>query len=117
MAIKVLYNDLRTTPPRLTRFLTAWYRGMTAQEALQNVLDARLVRQIVDDLASNKPEITVSWINEVTQEHSEIGGVGSLDWEIPDRSIVVVTYEDQTTTEEAVDTAITWMLEDEERPW
>lgn len=117
MAIKLLYNDLRIHPAEYQRLIVDWHGGLTAQEAVQNALGRRLGEQIVQDLEHNNREIMVAWIHDELAQGSDVGGVGSLDWEILDRSIVVITYENETTTDEAITASTTWMLEDEQQPW
>jgi hypothetical protein len=117
MSVKVLYNDLRTTPIELRRIVVGWHPGLSADTALQHALGATDAQSVIDDLAHNNPEVMVSWLNEATGDTSEMGGVGSLDWRIDNQSILVVTYENETTSESAIDEAIAWMLQDEQEPW
>ena len=110
MAIKILYADLRNNASRYEHFAIAWKPGLTALLATQQTLTAEIADQITDDLHDNNQEIMVSWYNVITEEHSEIGGVGSLDWEIPDGSVLTIVYEDETTTQHQIDESSAWML-------
>lgn len=117
MPIKVLYNDLRVVPPKLERFIVEWHQGLTAEGTIQAALGLEQAQKITDDLERNDPEIMVSYSNDVTDERSDYGGVGTVDWEIDDRTVLVVTYENSNTTAAAIDEAIEWMLEDEKLAW
>jgi hypothetical protein len=47
------------------------------------------------------------------EEHSEVGRLGNLDWQIPDTSYLTVLYEDQDTTNQQRDESSNWMIENE----
>ncbi len=111
MGITVLYTDLRRLPSRLERQTAEWRPALTAFEALQLALGPALAREIEKDLLSNSREVMVPWWNKDTDDHSEIGGVGSLDWTIADGTVVTVNYENQATTQQQIDEAIEWTLE------
>jgi len=117
MAIKLLYNDLRIHPAQYQRLIVDWHGGLTAQEAVQNALGSSLGAQVVQDLEHNNREIMVSWVHDELDQGSDVGGVASLDWEILDRSILVITYKNETTTDAAIDASTAWMLADEQQPW
>jgi hypothetical protein len=111
MSIVILYADLRNNEIQLKEKKVPWRNGVTAFEVLKEALTARIARQIEEDLVHlNDPDLTVSWNSLVDDSHSEIGGVGSLDWEIEANSILVVTYEDESTTDQQLDEALEWML-------
>ena len=113
MPLKILYVDLRVDPSKFEDSRWNWSQGLTARKAIEQALGEAVADQIVDDLAKDNKQLTVSWTNKATGEHSEVGGVGSLDWEIPDNSIVTAVYENQTTTQEKMNEAIEWMLKNE----
>lgn len=117
MSIKVLLNDLRTYPLQFNRYIVDWLPGMRADEVVKKAFPLPVAERIFDDLHKNNQEVTVSWLNDILDQRSEVGGVGSFDWEIPDRSILIITYQDDTTSKDSIDQAISWMMEDEDIPW
>lgn len=74
MAIRVFHVDLRPHIPELRRVRVAWFEGMTAHEAVRQALGNDVTQTIAAALAQNDPYLTVSWVNTVLDEHSEIGG-------------------------------------------
>lgn len=114
MAIKILYVDLRVSPSRFTKYLLDWRSGLTAQSAVQYALGESIAGQLVDDLLNDNKELIVSWTNSVTGEHSDVGGINSLEWEIADNSILSIVYENEETTQQKIDESIEWMLRNEE---
>lgn len=109
MIIKILYVDVRKHPSLLAKHQVLGHRGITARQALYLALDRAIADQIVQDLSRNSQEIVVSWSSLSTYEHSDVGGVDSLDWEIPDNSIISIVYEGNETSKEALDASIEWM--------
>jgi O-acetyl-ADP-ribose deacetylase (regulator of RNase III) len=114
MSINVLFNDLRVIPPRFNKYIVDWRIGLKAYEVMQKSLSMPIAKRVLRDLESNNLEITVSWFNDEIDQRSEIGGVKSLDWEIPDKSVLVITYENDNTSIDVVNEAISWMMKDEE---
>lgn len=113
MSIKIFFADLRTKPSRLLENMVTCVPELTALEAVARALGQEKAKQITSDLLSNNPDLTVSWNNLKTGEQSEIGGVGSLDWKIPDNSVLSVVYENEATSQEQIDESIEWMLASE----
>jgi hypothetical protein len=113
MAVKILWADLRYRKTILQSATIEWRSGLTAAEVVVQGFGESDAQQIARDLQSNNPEIMVSWYNLITDEGSGIGGVGSLDWEIQDRTILAINYEDEMTTDKQVERCADWMLESE----
>ena len=113
MAIVIQYVDLRHKPSTLEKFSVDWQEGMTALSIVQLTLGEIIAQQIADELASNSPEIMVSWVHAATDKHSGIGGIDSLEWSVPDDSLLVISYEDDTLTTTQELQAINWMLKNE----
>ena len=113
MTVKILFANLRINPPQFEQFSVLWHPTLTAQESLQHALNPILAQQIVEDLKTDNRELTVAWNSLESDDHSDIGGVASLDWEIPDNSVLSITYENDATTQQAVDDCIQWMLANE----
>jgi hypothetical protein len=87
--------------------------GLTAESAIKEAFGIGIARRLTVELAANDPELTISWINRGTGEHSQVGGLDSLDWGLADDSILTVLYENGKTTEQQVDESTEWMLENE----
>jgi hypothetical protein len=117
MSIKVLFHDLRTSSPQIDRQIVDWWTGMRADEVIKTAFSPLVAEKIFDDLYTNNYEITVSWLNDDLDQRSEVGGVASLDWAIPDRSTLIITYQNNTTSQDSIDTVISWMMKDEDMPW
>ncbi len=113
MSIKVFFVDLRNRTSVYRKAILDWYPQLTAEEAVHKAFGSDVAQEAVADLVQNRPEIFVSWDNPTTEEHSEVGGVGSLDWHIPDTSNLTIIYEDQDTTNQQIDESSDWMLENE----
>lgn len=110
MSIRVFFVDLRHGMSEYKKADVQWYEGMEAVDALNRALGSRVVEDIVADLAKNCAYLTVSWNSGETDDHSAIGGVGSLDWVIDDGSTLTVIYEDENTEEHQVDESSDWLL-------
>jgi len=117
MSIKVLFNDLRIYPLQFNRHIIDWFPGMRADEVVKKSFPISVAERIIDDLNKNNQQITVSWLNDILDQRSEVGGVESFDWQIPDKSILIIIYQDDTTSKDSVEQAISWMMEDEDIPW
>lgn len=114
MGIKLLYMDLRTTPPTFHKHVVDWRHGLTGQEAVKAAMGETTYNQIVQDLKMNNKDLIVSWSNPATQEHSPIGGLGSLDWPIPNSSTLAIVYENENVSEADINASTEWMLAQEE---
>ncbi len=99
----------------MTKVSVIWQENLTAQEAVTLAFGENRTNVIMADLERNNEFLTVSWVNPKLDDHSEIGGVGSLNWHIPDLTVLVIFYEDEATTQAEVDQAMQWMLDNE--PW
>ena|SRR6185369_3434288 len=113
MSIKILYIDLRCDPPIFNDLLVSFSKKMSASQAIKDAIGIDKRDEIISDLHRNDPTLTIAWVNTETDEHSDIGGVSALDWEIPDKSILSVKYENEDTSQEYINSAINWMLEKE----
>jgi len=113
MSIKILYTDLRTVPSKLEKCVVEWQPDLTALQVLEKALGETLTNEVERGLKSNSREIIVSWYNESTGDVSEIGGVGTLEWHIPDDTVLTISYENEATTQQQVDESIKWTLEQE----
>ena len=113
MAVRLFYVDIRPEPPDMRKTWINWFDEMTAQQAVRFAFGDNIADSVLTDLAQDNMFLTVSWINPVLDDSSEIGGVGSLDWHIPDQTTLVINYEDATTTEVKQDQAMQWLLDNE----
>ncbi len=110
MTVTVFFTDLRDTASKLERYVLDWQDGLTAFQALEHALGAAVVVKIDSDLKADSKELIVSWMNRHTEEASEIGGVGRLDWDITDDTVLTVSYEGKETTQEQIDELLEWTL-------
>ncbi|HEY9711228.1 MAG TPA: hypothetical protein V6D48_23670 [Oculatellaceae cyanobacterium] len=113
MSVKILFVDLRTDPIQLTKFDVRWRPGLVAREAVESTLGGTRASQIVADLSTGNKELIIAWNNLVSGEHSNIGGVNSLEWQISDHSIISIVYEDENVNSDKSEAAIQWMLNQE----
>ncbi len=113
MSLTVFYTDLRNRPSKLERQVAGWQPGLTAFQAVEQALGSAVAQQVEADLAANSDEIIVSWWNKESDDHSEIGGVGRLDWAVPDKTVITVSYHNDATTQEQIDESIRWTLAQE----
>lgn len=90
MAIKILYVDVRDYKLVMNAYLVPWRNGISAKQVVSDALKEDVSGKVIHDLYSDNPEIIVSWHDEKIEQHSEIGGVGDLDWEIPDKSVLTI---------------------------
>ena len=111
MAVKILYVDIRDEKQMMESFVVEWNSGLTAREAVEQALTRNNASEIAHHLHSNNSEITVAWHDEKIEEHSEVGGIGNLDWQIPDKSVLTVVYENERTTPQQIDMSSDWMIE------
>ncbi len=111
MSIIILYTDLRVVPSKLEKHVLEWERDLTALNALERTLGQLLAENIDKDLKKRSREIIVSWYVKDTDDISEIGGIGSLDWNMEDSTILTVSYENESTTQEQIEESINWTLE------
>ena len=110
MAVTILFVDIRDKRKTMEAHCVHWDRNLSAQDALKSVFSSALANEIILDLEQNNPEIIVSWHDADINEHSEIGGVGDLNWHIPDGSTVTIVYENQQTSEAQIDRSSDWMI-------
>jgi hypothetical protein len=109
MAITVLYIDLRKGESRYENYEIKYHIAMTAAQALSAALGIDRESNIELELRNDNRELVVAWINTDTKEQSGVGGVADLNWDIPDPSILVVLYEDDTTSTKQVSESGRWM--------
>lgn len=109
MSVVVLYVDIRIDPPKLQKSVLDWSERMEASEAVQKALGNQVLQRLQLDLTNNNKDLIISWSNKETGEHSDIGGVDSLDWAIPDQSILAIVYEDEIADEAVVNLSNDWM--------
>lgn len=105
--------DLRDNKNIYIANSVTWSTDLTAQEAVSIGLDDTKVQKVITLLSVNSPSVIVAWHNSQTQEHSEVGGVGRLDWQIEDNSTLTITLQDETTTDKQLDASSEWLLEND----
>jgi hypothetical protein len=110
MSISLLFTDLRSAPSRLEKYNIEWKPNLTAKQALEITLGPNLVDDIEKDLRNNSRELIVSWYNKRSNEISEIGGVGTINWIVTDHTVITVSYENNSTTQQQIDESIEWTL-------
>ncbi len=110
MAVKILFGDLRDGDTTMSDHTVLWQAHRTARQALCGALETEIAETVLDDLARNDNRLTVSWSSVAHGEHSDIGGVDDLDWEIEDDSVLSVAYEDEQTSSAMIEPSIQWML-------
>jgi hypothetical protein len=113
MSVKVFYVDLRNRTSEYKKAVIDWHSELTAEAAVRQAFGESVANQAVHDLDINSGEIGIAWHIPDTDEHSEIGGVGSLDWDIPDISYLTIVYEDEHTTNQQIDESSEWMIANE----
>ncbi len=115
MSVIVLYTDLRNSQTILKEAEVHWTQDISAYRVIEKALGQNDSQRIQFDLSNNSPNITVSWSSFITESHSDIGGVPDLGWLVEDESILVITYEDESTTDEQRENSSDWMLKIYER--
>ena len=113
MSIVILFTDLRAYPSKLEKHVAEWAPDMTARQILQSHLGSDLVNGIDQDLKENNQELKVSWYNNYSGDISEIGGIGNIDWIVPDGMVITVSYENEHTTRQQIDDSIAWTMKQE----
>ncbi len=113
MSVAVFLTDLRHMPSKLERHVVDWRDGLTAFQALEHAFGAAIAEEIDSDLKADSKELIVSWMNKRTEDVSEIGGIGTLDWSIPNDTVLTVSYEGEATTQQQIDESIEWTLRQE----
>lgn len=111
MKVKILYADIRDNRQTMLAFVVPWRSGMSAKEAVADAFEEHMSAGIVHDLGSNSPEIILAWHDEKIEEHSEVGGLADLDWEIPNRSILIILYENSNTSDQQIDLSSDWITQ------
>jgi len=110
MTIKLFYIDLRIEPNEFAKFIVDWDSELSAYTATAIALGETRAKKIATHLLADNKELTVAWHSLISSEHSNVGGVDSLEWHIPDNSILSILYQDENITTEKLDIAIQWML-------
>ncbi len=113
MSITILYTDLRVVPSTLERRSVIGDRQLTAYQVIEKALGQSLANEIGEDLRNNSRELIVSWYNKRTNDISEIGGVGTLDWLVRDDTVFSISYENESTTQQQIEESIQWTLKQE----
>lgn len=113
MSVKTFYVDLRNRTSEYRKAIVDWHPELTAEAAVRQAFGDSIADQAVNDLQNNNWQVGVAWHIPDTDEHSEVGGVGSLDWEIPDTSYLTIVYEDKNTTNQQIDESSDWMTANE----
>lgn len=113
MTVRILFVDLRNENSIRKKADVQWNEALTASDAIGEAFTKHTANTIAAELDKNYEELTVSWSNSKSEQHSEIGGMGNLEWLVQDGSVIVIMYQDQDTTEEQVDESYGWMLENE----
>ena len=111
MTVVVLYIDARSTPPYFFRRQLDWNLNLQAQEAVEMVLGQEKADQVQRDLIKGNHQLTISWTNRNTEEHSDVGGVGRLDWPIADGSILAILYMSDSSSPDVMEQISEWMAE------
>lgn len=114
MTIKIYYTDLRARPSKLEKYEIDCRAELTAFDAIVETAGITEAKKISDDLARNNQDLIVSWHNRETDEISEIGGIGTLDWLIEDNITLTVNYENETTTQTQINEADAWAIKNEQ---
>lgn len=115
MTVVIFFTDLRSVPSKLKHYEMDWRPNLTAFDAIVATAGIMEAKKIRDDLANDNHDLIVSWYNRETDEISEIGGVGTLEWLIQDNTTLTVNYEDETTTREQINEADAWTIKNEQK--
>jgi hypothetical protein len=86
---------------------------MTAMQAIATAFGVHAAATMEGHVADPTSALTVAWMHALTGEHSGIGGVSALDWKLSDQSVLIMTYQDATTTEGNERQSTDWMLDDD----
>lgn len=108
MAILILYTDVRSDPLELVSKLLDWQPQLTAFQAIALGLGSAKAETIQADLAKNSSELIVAWHNQATDDICEMGGVGSLEWEVEDTMSISISYMDEDLSEELFNKYCEW---------
>ena len=100
MPLLIVLTDLQTTPFRLERYDVKYQHNTTAMEIISQTLGEHKALEIELALKNNAPHLIVSWYNVKTEEISEIGGVGTLNWLIEDHSLLSINYDSVISLEQ-----------------
>lgn len=110
MDVTIYFADMRDGVSRFEKHIVEWKEGMSAADAVRQALEPETAQAILDDLLQNNLDLIVSWLNPITDQHSEMGGVGGLDWEIDSGSMLTITYADEQTAEQQEAEFEAWIL-------
>lgn len=111
MAVRILYIDIRDEKQVMRSYTVAWRPKLTAYDAIRLALNMTKALEVARDLESNDPDILIAWHDEELATHSEVGGVANLDWDIPDKSVLTIVYENQNSTQQQIDASSDWMIQ------
>lgn len=110
MPIQILLADLRGGISQYDSGYAEWFMGITAKESIRIGISYQLAAQVEHDLAQDNRELMVAWNSNISDQHSEVGGVGAIGWEIEDHSVLTIVYQDASTTSAQIDASSEWML-------
>jgi hypothetical protein len=110
VSVVILFTDLRAAPSKLKKHILEWQPNLTAKQALEMTLGQSSTAEIEKELKNNSHELIVSWYNKRSNEISEIGGLGEINWIVPDDTVITVSYENENTTEQQINESVEWML-------
>ena len=113
MSITIYYVDLRTADSRMEKHVVEWEPRITAYQALEHALGTPLAKSIDTELIANSPMVIIAWTDRNTGEHSGVGGVSALDWDVVDGSVLVVNHWSESTTEKQMNDSNDWLLKEE----
>jgi hypothetical protein len=105
---------MRPKPSVQAKAIVAWSEDLRAYDALVQAVGEEYAGIVEYDLSSHDNVIMVSWYSKETDDHSDMSEFGSLDWNVPDNSQVIISYDD-TATPEQIDEFERWMVETEQQ--
>lgn len=111
MSILLIFADLRYDRSEFKKFVIEFESIITALDILGRGLGELEAKNISNDLQDDNRSLTISWYNAETDAISEIGGVGRLDWVVPNNTILTVTYEGDQITDQRSSEFENWSIE------
>jgi hypothetical protein len=111
MSILVLHVDARREPAVLLRKWIDWRTDLQAQDAVEMALGEAIMTQIQKDLLEENSQLTVSWTDRISGEHSGVGGVNDLQWHIGDNSVLTILYLNDSIESHSLERISEWMME------
>jgi hypothetical protein len=112
--IEVFYSDLRVQPSLMVRAKIEWQPSLTALEAISRVVGEQRAEQVAEDLITNQGELMVFSWRYIDGVAREVSGVGRLDWDVDEHSVLSVNYENELTTSEQIEAFDRWCLKTDE---